>query len=136
MSDLNGNCLCGAVSITLQEVKAEVSVCHCDMCRRWGGSAFMGVSGGAFRVKGEDHVTVYTSSDWAERAFCKACGSNLYYRYVPGDHYSFQAGLFSDADALSMSEQIFIDEKPDYYSFADDTPKLTGAEVKAKYGVG
>lgn len=138
---VQGACLCGAVSVTLKDARPEVSVCHCDMCRRWGGGPFLGVSGrvsqpAGHEIAGADALTVYRSSDWAERAFCGRCGSHIYYRYFRGDHYSFTAGLFAGADGFPISEQIFIDEKPSYYSLAEDTETLTGAEVKAKYGIG
>lgn len=35
--------------------------------------------------------------------------------------------------AFTFQEQIFVDEKPADYDFANDTPKLTGAEVFAKF---
>lgn len=136
MENVSGNCLCGAVTVTLEEPKSEVSACHCHMCQRWGGIALLGISGTSFTIGGKENISVYKSSDWAERAFCATCGSNLYFRYLPGDHYSFIAGLFEKLDGFRMSEQIFIDEKPAYYSFAENTPKLTGAETMEKYGVG
>jgi len=43
------------------------------------------------------------------------------------------AGLFDDDQAFEMDHQIFIDEKPNYYSFANKTDNMTGAEVFAKY---
>ena len=42
MSELDGRCLCGAVRITVRDLNPAVSACHCSMCRRWSGSAFMG----------------------------------------------------------------------------------------------
>lgn len=126
---LQGRCLCGAVAITLDGARPLVDMCHCGMCRRWGGSAFGGVSGESFTLAGESDVTVYRSSGWAERAFCSRCGSNLWYRFVPADHYSFLAGLFDLPASFAMWRQIFIDEKPAWYDFAQDTPKMTGAEV-------
>ena len=129
---LKGRCLCGAVSITVTGARPLVDVCHCDMCRRWGGIGLATVNGGDFTVDGEDKVTAYRSSDWAERAFCAQCGSNLWYRFLPADHYSFLAGLFELPDSFALWRQIFIDEKPDWYDFAQDTPRLTGAEVIAE----
>ena len=32
-----------------------------------------------------------------------------------------------------MDNQIFIDEKPDFYSFANETTTLTGEEVFAQF---
>ncbi|MEO0499953.1 MAG: hypothetical protein AAF205_05255, partial [Pseudomonadota bacterium] len=58
--------------------------------------------------------------------------------YVPGDHYSFLAGLFAAEDVIgwTMKEEIFVDDQPAYYGFVGDQPRLTAAEVKEKYGVG
>ncbi|HEX8191371.1 MAG TPA: GFA family protein [Allosphingosinicella sp.] len=128
---IEGRCLCGAVTVTLKGARPLVDVCHCDMCRRWCGGAFGGVSGEAFTVSGEEHVSVFRSSAWAERAFCARCGSNLSYRFVPADHVSFLAGLFDLPERFAMWRQIFIDEKPHWYAFAEDTPAMTGAEVIA-----
>jgi hypothetical protein len=129
---LTGRCLCGAVSITLTGAKPLIDVCHCDMCRRWGGGALAGVSGESFSVEGAEAVTAYRSSEWAERAFCGRCGSNLWYRFLPADHYSFLAGLFDLPGNFTMWRQIFVDEKPAWYDFAQDTPLLTGAEAMAE----
>ncbi|AMO72059.1 GFA family protein [Sphingorhabdus sp. M41] len=130
---LTGHCLCGAVTIKARPVRPHVEACHCAMCRRWGGSAFLGVQCGPdVEIEGEDHVTRYASSDWAERGFCSQCGSNLFYRFTPADNYSFPAGLFDDLGGATMSEQIFVDEKPDYYDFAQKTVMKTGAEIIAE----
>lgn len=81
----------------------------------------------------QDGVQNYESSAWAERGFCKSCGTHLYYRLKGNGQYIIPAGLFEDQD-LSFDHQIFIDEKPHYYDFANKTETMTGAEVFAKYG--
>ena len=129
---LDGHCLCGAVSLSVASAKPLVDVCHCDMCRRWGGGPLMGMSGASFTIAGKEHVTSYASSDWAERAFCSKCGTNLWYRFVPSDLYSFTAGLFDIRDGVEIEQQIFVDEKPDFYDFAQQTPMKTGAEIIAE----
>ena len=40
-------------------------------------------------------------------------------------------GAFDDLGEVSMSEEIFIDEKPDVYSLTGDAQKITSAEAKA-----
>ncbi|MDN3646348.1 GFA family protein [Pontixanthobacter aestiaquae] len=127
-----GKCLCGAVTIVVAQMKPHLDICHCDMCRRWGGMAFMGISGKSFTLSGEEHVTSYPSSQWAERAFCNTCGSNLWYRFTPDDHYSFLAGLFDLPDNIGFLQQIFIDEKPGYYDFVQQCPMKTGSEIIAE----
>ena len=102
------------------------------MCRRYSGIEFgLDVTGAVWA--GE--IAVYRSSDWAERAFCPACGTHLYYRLVDaadGD-VSINPFLLRDTDAIAFAREIFIDEKPDAYAFAGDRPRLTGAEVIAEY---
>ena len=129
---LEGKCLCGAVTIRAEPSQPHIEVCHCVMCRRWGGSASLGVQCGEnVSFSGEEHITRFTSSEWAERGFCNTCGSNLFYHFTPSGGYSFAAGLFDDLHGITMGEQIFVDEKPDYYDFAQETPMKTGAEVIA-----
>ena len=134
---IEGHCLCGAVTVRAAPMRRHVEACHCTMCRRWCGIAFVGVMCGSdVEIDGEQHVVRYRSSDWAERGFCGRCGSNLFYHYLPLDTNGFTAGLFSDEAFLPLAEEIFIDEKPGYYAFDAESEKLTGAEVKAKYGIG
>ena len=129
-----GRCLCGAVKITLKGDHREVGVCHCAMCRRWGSGPNMAIEAGQdIEIEGRDQVTAYRSSDWAERAFCRTCGSNLYYRIVEADQYFLCAGVLDNPEGLVLTSQIFIDEKPAFYGFANETKTMTGAEVFALY---
>lgn len=124
---MKGSCLCGAVEITAPE-SGEVSLCHCTMCRRWtGGPMFAVHVQGDVRFSGAEPVT-YRSSDWAERGFCPACGTHLFYRLIPANEYMLSAGVFQAQD-FRLTSQIFIDEKPDFYHLGNDTPVLTGQQV-------
>jgi hypothetical protein len=129
---VSGRCLCGAVSITVSGMHPEVDICHCAMCQRWGGAFFAGMKGEGVTVSGEEAITVYASSAWAERAFCGTCGSNLWYRFTPTGHRSFLAGLFDLPPGIGIERQIFVDEKPDWYDIAQDSPMLTGAQCIAE----
>jgi hypothetical protein len=132
---IEGHCLCGAVTVQGTPTKGHVEACHCTMCRRWSGLAFLGVGCGS-DVEIEGEVVRYRSSDWAERGFCGVCGSHLFFRFLPADNYTFLAGLFPDEALGPLAEQIFIDEKPPYYAFDADGEKLTGAETLAKAKAG
>lgn len=135
MADVhNGRCLCGAIEMQgLGE--ASVASCHCEMCQRWHGGPSLSANfvDGIQITKGEDNVGWYKSSDWAERGFCKTCGSTLFYRLLDGGMIMGESGSFDMPKGLKITEHYFIDEKPDYYDIADDAPQLTGAEVFAKY---
>jgi len=78
---ITGHCLCGAVTVTATPAKPHLEAC----CRRWCGSAYLAVqSDTAPRFSGEEHITRFKSSNWAERGFCSKCGSNLFYCYPNG----------------------------------------------------
>ncbi len=102
------------------------------MCQSWNGSCYAGVQGARHEIAGEDSVTVYRSSDWAERAFCRHCGSNLYFRFIPSDHTSFLAGLFELPTDFAVTQEIFHDSKPAWCELANDSEKKTGAEIIAE----
>lgn len=131
-----GRCLCGAVSFEISKSDAHIGACHCSMCRRHSGGVFIGlrVSESDISFHGEDQLARYTSSDWAERAFCKTCGSTLFYRVtldgpMKGEHH-VGIGTLDDPSGLPLTQELFIDLKPDGYSFAEKTQALTTEQVE------
>lgn len=130
----NGRCLCGAVRVTATAMNGGIGACHCDMCRRWGGGPFLAVDCGAdLRIDGVENVSVFDSSEWAERAFCARCGSHVFYRVKQTGQHIVAAGLFEGELPVAFDHQVFIDEKPPYYAFSNDTRDMTGAEVFAMF---
>lgn len=125
---MKGHCLCGAVKITAPDVN-EIGACHCGFCRRWGGGPLLAVHCGTeVQFEGREHIGVYSSSEWAERAFCRQCGTHLYYKLLPTGEHFVPAGVFESND-FTMVSQIYIDRKPAYYAFANQTPMLTEKQV-------
>ena len=133
---VSGRCLCGDVCFSATLPKREFGVCHCTMCRRWSAGPFLAIEVEGFKVEDEAQLGVYRSSDWAERGFCKKCGTALFYRLTDRDWSAVSVEALDDTAGLVMSQQIFIDEKPGYYAFANDTENLTGAELFAAFGAG
>jgi len=131
---VSGSCLCGKVAIEAKAADLHVGACHCGMCRKWGGGPLLAVDGGTeITINGEEFVSRYSSSEWAERVFCKECGTHLFYLLKDGGQYILSAGLLEQQDQMEMDHQIFIDKKPEYYAFSNDTQNMTEAEVFAKY---
>ena len=135
VTERQGKCLCGAVRITVKTASNSVGACHCSMCRQWGGGPLMVIECGTdVVIDGEAHVSVFDSSPWAERAFCRECGSHLFYRLKSTGQHMVSIGLFEADERLVFDHQVYIDEKPAFYSFANETEDMTGAEIVAKYG--
>lgn len=129
-----GSCLCGAVTLTLEIEQPVVSACHCATCRKWGGGPLLVVEGKAARFNSERNVRVYASSEWAERGFCSECGTHLFYRLKSADMYAVPAGVLEGEDSWRFESQVFIEAKPDYYCFANQTRELTGEQLFAEFG--
>ncbi|MEX6507527.1 GFA family protein [Jiella sp. M17.18] len=129
---LQAKCLCGGVRIDADFEDVAVNACHCDTCRRWTSGPFLSLHGAENVVlAGTDLLTVYKSSQWGERGFCKACGSALFWRSHDEAIYAISAAAVDNLGDVEMTREIFIDSKPDWYAFANDTEKMTGAEFFA-----
>ena len=134
MTEGKGQCLCGEVKFTAKHMKINVGACHCGMCRRWGGGPLMAVSCGTeVSFEEEENISVYNSSDWAERGFCKKCGSHLFYRLKEINEHQMPVGLFDSQEDFNFNLQVFVDKKPSFYSFANKTKEMTEAEVIEKF---
>jgi hypothetical protein len=104
------------------------------MCRRWsGGSPFFAAQTKNVTFESEESIGRYTSSDWAERGFCKKCGTTLFYFLKPAQTYHMSVGTFDDPSPFRLVLEIFIDRKPDGYALAGDHPRWTEAETFAKF---
>jgi hypothetical protein len=123
---MTGSCLCGAVRFEAEDVPEEVGVCHCGQCRRWASGPYFAVRAGDVTFTGEEHLGRYASSEWAERGFCKRCGSSLFYHMLREPFYMLAAGAFDDQSRFRLARQVFIDEKPGFYDFAQETQNSSG----------
>ena len=123
-------CLCGSIAFTATAPSTKVGACHCSMCQRWtaGPMLAMEIDSGSLKIADETTLGAFQSSDWGERLFCKSCGTPLFWRSRDGHHAVVSTGALDDKKGLLLESQIFIDEKPSYYDFANDTVKMTGAE--------
>ncbi|WP_370335578.1 GFA family protein [Parvularcula marina] len=138
MGERTGSCLCGGIEFTVTPGSDKVGACHCKMCRKVAAGPFMTIGCDSdFRVTtGEDMLGVFVSSEWAERGFCKGCGSPLFWRLRDGSMMQLSVNSLDDPGTLTFDHEVFIDHKPDYYSFAQKTHQMTEAEVLAAFAEG
>jgi hypothetical protein len=134
ITNLNGQCLCKKVTIKASNVEEHIDACHCTMCRKWSGSALLAVDcGQEVSFGGQTNITTYDSSEWAERGFCQHCGTHLFYKLKHNQKYIVPVGLFDTDSQFDFKTQIFIEEKPEYYGFANKTKNMTGEEIFADF---
>lgn len=131
---VNGSCICNAVKIKVSVAEKNFNVCHCGMCRNWTSGPFFTIDSAEIaEIEGADSITAYNSSEWAERAFCKKCGTHLYYHLKNTPMYFYSSGIFKETLDFKFNMQIYIDAKPACYEFANKTETMTEAEVMAKF---
>jgi hypothetical protein len=130
-----GSCLCGAVRYKAATDTATLGACACDQCRRHTGSLLVGLGVMADAVRWDGVPATFRSSDWAERGFCPACGSTLFYRVTAGPmagYTSLAAGSLDDLAGLSLGHEYFADACT-AYSLAGDHARISRAETIAKF---
>ena len=133
----HGKCLCGSVELEVEYASSELAACHCSMCRNWAGGPMLAIDcADTVKILDETSVSRYSSSEWAERGFCTNCGTHLFYYLKPANQYHLPIGLLKTDDSFKFTHQIFIDEKPEYYDFKNETHNMTGAEVFAHFEAG
>ncbi len=79
------------------------------------------------------NIQRYASSDWAQRGFCKHCGTSLFYFLIPANRYFMSVGAFDDASAFKLTLEIFADLQPRGYAFAGDLERWSEAETLARF---
>ncbi|MFX0542762.1 GFA family protein [Roseovarius sp. S4756] len=132
-----GSCLCGAATFTVTTPISQAGACHCDMCRKWSGGILTSVEvpQDGLTVTSGDTISVFTSSAWGERAFCTRCGSGLWFRLtMPGPQHGMHyvnMGALDDPSGITLTEELFIDAKPEGYALAGNHHRMTGAEFFA-----
>lgn len=129
MSELDGHtggCLCGGVRYRVRGPLRDVIACHCTQCRRASGhySAYSSAEDGDLVLEASGTLAWYDSSAQARRGFCRACGSNLFWRpTAPGTaRTSIAAGTIDGPTGLRTTLHIYAADRGDYYPLPDDAP--------------
>ena len=126
---IEGRCLCGAVRISVDAEVAEISACHCSLCRGWTGAAQWGFAVPAASVDIAGEVARYRSSPFAERAWCPTCGTHLWLRDDGGD-YELVPGLFEAARDVPLAREVYADRVFACVRLAGDHPRVTRADYE------
>ena len=112
-----GGCLCGAIRYEVLESPTTVANCHCSMCRKHSGAAYLTyiaiVRGGFSLIKGE--LAIFRSSDQAIRCHCGTCGSPVTFEFdADPDVVWITAGSLDDPNLIIPSENWYINSKLDW----------------------
>lgn len=120
---LKGSCLCGDITFEIDAEPQGASMCHCSQCRKQSG----GIWSSAFVAESDLTVTGdvlwYEASHSAKRGSCPRCGSFLFWKAHDENTISFALGAVDGPTGLELTKHIFVRDKGDYYTIADDVPQ-------------
>ncbi len=120
-----GSCLCGGVRYRVTRQLSDVVGCHCGQCRKQTGHYLPAtrVRMKYFELIDDRELRWYRASDKAQRGFCGACGSMLFWRADGADRIAIAAGSIDGETGLVTAAHIFVADKGDYYRLDDDLPQ-------------
>lgn len=104
----DGACLCGGLRFRAMAPSKWCAHCHCTMCQRAHGAAFVtwvGFEQERFDLLEDDTLIWYDSSDDAQRGFCSSCGASVLFRSSrwPGEIHIARAAIPGEIDRLPES---------------------------------
>lgn len=127
---LQGRCLCGTVRFRVEAPTLWCAHCHCTMCQRAHGAAFVTWVGAVAARATIEGATLrwHRSSPEAERGFCSTCGSTLFFRSSrwPGELHVVRAN-FDGAIDREPQAHVFWETHVPWFDVADALPKKSSA---------
>ena len=125
---VKGSCLCGGAQFEIDGEIKLMANCHCSMCRKQHGAAFVtfvGVDTSDFRwVKGEDLLVRFQSSPAHTRGFCRVCGSSLPDPDPAAATFFLPAGTLDDDPGPRPAAHIFVASKAPWFEISDELPQF------------
>lgn len=126
-----GSCFCGAIRFRIGLPTLFCGHCHCSMCRRSHGAAFvtwLAVPRGRFRLEaGEGQLRRFRSSEHGTRSFCSRCGSSLFCESSrhPDQVDVVLANMHGPIDRLPQVH-VHFDDRAEWLVPEADLPRLGG----------
>jgi hypothetical protein len=131
MSGFTGGCHCGAIRFEVTGEPLRAQICHCDDCRRSGGSAFatnVFVNTDDLKItKGEPRWFHWqaNSGNKRGRAFCGDCGTSVYVSNEarPGMR-GVRIGSIDDASFVKPWAHVWVSRALASTNLSDDLEKF------------
>ncbi len=126
---VTGGCHCGAVRYRITGALRGVVNCHCSECSRLNGhyGAHSKARKADLAISRNEGLAWYDITEVARRAFCRVCGSPLFWENRNQDALGIVAGSLDPPTGLRTIGHIFVADKADFYEIADDAPQFAGS---------
>jgi catechol 2,3-dioxygenase-like lactoylglutathione lyase family enzyme len=129
---VSGGCLCGAVRFRVTPPTLFCAHCHCSMCRRNHGAAYVtwfGIARERLALEaGPDVLVRHQSSEHGTRSFCGRCGSSLFCESArQPDHVDVVLASLDGPIDRAPSLHVYFDSRAAWTDVRDELPRLGGA---------
>lgn len=128
MSAVNGACLCGKLRFTAQLPTLWVAHCHCTLCQKNAGAAFVtwaGFNERAVQIDDSNKTLMwYSATEKAFRGFCHVCGSTVFFKSArwPGELHITVVNILQPLDREPQLHVNWDSHQP-WIQLADGLPK-------------
>ena len=128
MNVVSGSCLCSELSFTAQLPTLWVAHCHCSLCQKNSGAAFVTWAG--FKenevqiIDDTQKLTWFSATENAYRGFCNHCGSTLFFKSSrwPSELHIPVVNIQQALDREPQDHVNWSSHQP-WIHLADDLPK-------------
>ncbi|MGI9157535.1 MAG: GFA family protein [Marmoricola sp.] len=119
----SGRCLCGAITFHVLGELRDVCNCHCARCRQFTGHHMAATATDVKDLRIDDahsNLQWYRPVPEAGYAFCKTCGSSLFWQSTSApDRISVCAGTLDPPTHLRTTQACWVSEASDYHPRPD-----------------
>lgn len=131
MAQLKGSCFCGALQFQVETPTKWCAHCHCSMCRKAHGAAFVtwfGVATQQFAIThGQEFLKWFPSSKEANRGFCQRCGTTLFFEGLRwSDEIHIALAVMDEPIDREPKAHVFFDSHVDWVDVGDHLKRYGG----------
>ena len=129
----SGQCLCGAVRVSIAAEPVGARTCLCRACQKFGGGN--GTTNAFFAADGVAHEGALTwyestadSGNTTWRAFCPACGTHVFTKgSARPDLCGVRLGMLDEGSPIAPQAVIWTESAPDWLAIAPALPRFAKA---------
>lgn len=138
-NSVSGACLCGTIRFSVKLPTLGCAHCHCTMCQRNHGAAFVTwftVPPAALTIDaGAEELVRWASSADGSRSFCRRCGSSLFCSNASHpERVEIPLAAMSGPIDRAPQVHIFWDSHVTWTATADSLPRLGGSTGLERVG--